>query len=163
MTLDKLVNEALSSEDCFQCSRKCCVYLFAELGPKLQLNEIPAVTNAVLNAQERIVNERAKQKFGLLLHTIMSEGIIPPLSVVINGLPEPVCGVYSLEKGKCLIYGDRPDTCRRYPVYVDENNIVWIDKACPQYEKTRNYLKTHGIYARLNDFLRTNLRIKRRI
>jgi len=160
--IDRLVKEALTSKDCYECSRNCCVYLFTEAGPKLQSYEKNRVLTAILNAREEIVNERAGERFELLTKTIMNEGVIPPLPIVIDGFPENVCGVYSLSRKECLIYGDRPESCRHYPVYVDGKSIVWIDKACPAHEKTRDRLEVHGISAKLDDFLKTNLEIKKK-
>jgi len=161
--VEKLTNEVLTNEDCLKCPKKCCVYLFTnEDGPKLQSYEVHGVLNAVLNARKEIVNEKTKEKFELLIRHIVIGGTIIPLPVVIDGSPENVCGVYSLERERCLIYNNRPESCKIYPAHVDKYRVVWVDTGCLAYEKVCCYLRNHGIDAQLSDFSKENLEIRRK-
>jgi Fe-S-cluster containining protein len=161
MDLDKLVNEALTSEDCSICSSKCCVYLFVsgDDGPKLQPYEVSGVLSAVLNAKEKIVKEKTGEPYKKLTSNI-TDGTIIPLPVVIDGLPENVCGAYSLNEEKCFIYHNRPHSCRIYPAYQDENRVVCVDTGCSAHQKVANYLRNHGVCVELFNFSKGNIEIK---
>jgi Fe-S-cluster containining protein len=63
------------------------------------------------------------------------EGETPPKdpfdSVLIEELLEVKCPLYNKDDKKCLIYDNRPLSCRTYPLEFDGKNFIVVDADCP--------------------------------
>ncbi|MHA1148856.1 MAG: YkgJ family cysteine cluster protein [Promethearchaeota archaeon] len=49
----------------------------------------------------------------------------------IEDLLEEKCPLYSKEKKECLVYDNRPLSCRTYPLEFDGKNFIVVDVDCP--------------------------------
>jgi len=52
-------------------------------------------------------------------------------SVPIEELLEVKCPLYNKEKKECLVYANRPLSCRTYPLEFDGKNFTVVDVECP--------------------------------
>jgi len=52
-------------------------------------------------------------------------------TVPIEDLLEEKCPLYNKEKKKCLVYDNRPLSCRTYPLEFDGKNFTVVDVECP--------------------------------
>lgn len=55
----------------------------------------------------------------------------PFMSVPIEELLEEKCPLYNKEKKECLVYENRPLSCRTYPLEFDGKNFTIVDVECP--------------------------------
>ncbi|MFW9874366.1 MAG: YkgJ family cysteine cluster protein [Candidatus Thorarchaeota archaeon] len=64
-----------------------------------------------------------------------AEGESPPQdpfeTVPIDELLEVKCPLYNKDDEKCLIYDNRPLSCRTYPLEFDGKNFIVVDADCP--------------------------------
>ena len=61
-------------------------------------------------------------------------------SATVNNIPieellTVKCPLYNKEKGECLVYDNRPLSCRVYPLEFDGKNYTIVDIECPGLEE----------------------------
>lgn len=80
----------------------------------------------------------------------------------IEELLEVKCPLYSAEQNKCLIYENRPLSCRTYPLEFDGKNFTVVDVECPgigQEGMTKDELKEMRDIAKMMNYELTRMRI----
>jgi Fe-S-cluster containining protein len=80
----------------------------------------------------------------------------------IEELLEEKCPLYNAEQKKCLIYENRPLSCRTYPLEFDGKNFTVVDVECPglgQEGMTKDELKEMRETARTMNYELTRMRI----
>jgi Fe-S-cluster containining protein len=135
-------SEEKKSKFTFKCTRcnKCCesrgpipltlwdLELWARNGvllnfmPYMELYKNPAGSLDLILKPIPVKKDNADQK------TITQD---PFSSTPIDELLEEKCPLYNLEKKECLIYDNRPLSCRTYPLEFDGKNFTVVDVDCP--------------------------------
>lgn len=80
----------------------------------------------------------------------------------IGELLEVKCPLYNAEQKKCLIYDNRPLSCRTYPLEFDGKNFTVVDVECPgigQEGMTKDELKEMRDTAKMMNYELTRMRI----
>jgi len=80
----------------------------------------------------------------------------------IEELLEVKCPLYNAEQKKCLIYDNRPLSCRTYPLEFDGKNFTVVDVECPgigQEGMTKDELKEMRDTAKMMNYELTRMRI----
>ena len=80
----------------------------------------------------------------------------------IEELLEVKCPLYNAEQKKCLIYDNRPLSCRTYPLEFDGKNFTVVDVECPgigQEGMTKDELKGMRDTAKTMNYELTRMRI----
>ena len=80
----------------------------------------------------------------------------------IEDLLEEKCPLYNVDQKKCLIYENRPLSCRTYPLEFDGKNFTVVDVECPgigQEGMTKEELKEMRETAKLMNYELTRMRI----
>lgn len=80
----------------------------------------------------------------------------------IEELLEEKCPLYNAEQKKCLIYENRPLSCRTYPLEFDGKNFTVVDVECPgigQEGMTKEELKEMRDTAKTMNYELTRMRI----
>ncbi len=80
----------------------------------------------------------------------------------IGELLEEKCPLYNAEQKKCLIYDNRPLSCRTYPLEFDGKNFTVVDVECPgigQEGMTKDELKEMRDTAKMMNYELTRMRI----
>ncbi|MHA1724712.1 MAG: YkgJ family cysteine cluster protein [Promethearchaeota archaeon] len=80
----------------------------------------------------------------------------------IEELLEEKCPLYSKEQKKCLVYNNRPLSCRTYPLEFDGKNFSVVDVECPgigQEGMTKEELKEMRETAKTMNYELTRIRI----
>ena len=86
----------------------------------------------------------------------------PFSSTPIEELLNVKCPLYNKDEKKCLIYDNRPLSCRTYPLEFDGKNFIVVDADCPgvgEEGMTKDYLKNMRETAKTMHYELTRIRI----
>ncbi len=86
----------------------------------------------------------------------------PFTTVPIEQLLEEKCPLYNKEQKKCLVYDNRPLSCRTYPLEFDGKNYKVVDLECPgigEEGMTKEELKEMREFAKTMNYELTRIRI----
>ncbi len=86
----------------------------------------------------------------------------PFATIPLEKLLEQKCPMYNKEEKKCLIYENRPLSCRTYPLEFNGNNFTIVDDSCPGLEQEgmkKEDLKQMREVAKLMFYELTRMRI----